>query len=552
MISCFSGQAVTTFESIRHLLLPTPSGPGMPTSNPVQSSSRASRSGSAHPYPGRVDPYYDDMHPSRYHPPPHGYEAGPPPRDWRPWDERSRSRPVYQSISPRGRRYNDDRGDYYHREGDHFDRMPSRYEHEYRGDYVRKEHAQDFPSRGYDDYHRSMKPRDHHEPYHAHMTPPGRMVARRSRSISPRLPVPSSRARAPEFDPKLESRPRDHRGLSRGRSPIKSPGPKDWSTRKYRDHSSHTSPNVYSRKDDERRVELRDGKSLSGSPRSGSVSMRTKVVHNSPEPRGAGNWPSGHSSVRARQDSELLAAWGVPEYERSRSETPTRDENIAMIGEVIIKQPNVLPSKKERREEREGDLKKKKAKHSHKNAEYDECSPDRASLHRKSPFVDKKKKQKEKQLKETTQEQKYKTKHKQSESDEEKVAKKSKLLSTKEEKRRKHPRTSELKQQHQDKGHGRASALIKREYSPSSVDESIELKNREKNFKGDSSALHKAEEKHKKGQERFLKGESLISEGTSTYKKRKRSQTMEKYSGKYYDVVCFMLVLFFMLTQACR
>ena len=518
----FAGQSVTTFESIRHLLLPTPSGPGIPSSNPASSGSRSVRSTSTHPYPARADPYYENMHPSRYHPPPHGYDAGLPPRgEWRPWDERSRGRPVYQSVSPRGRRYNDDR-EYYHREPEHFDRIPGRYEQDYRGpDYIRKE---EYSSRPYgDDYHRSMKPRDHREPYH--VTPPGRVIHRRSRSISPRLP-PSGRAR--EFESKSDIRSREHRdhSLSRGRSPIKSPkdrGPGP--VLKYRDHPSH-SPSVYARRDDERRVELRDPKSLPGSPRSVGGSIRGKTIADSPDSRSMGSWSGCQPPAQNRHDVELLAPWDIHNYERSRSETPTRDENTATLGEVIIKQPSAATVKQDasRNDKRDETSKKKKVKQ--------ETSPDSNQellLQRKYSLPNESHKKK-KGDKELARESKHK-KHKQHLEESEKVIKKSKT-SIKEEKHKKH--SSESKAHYSKKLHNKVPALIKREYSPSSIDESgNEQKRRERRgSEQDGAERNTTAEPSRKRQDKHSKGLSSEIEANAQ-KKRKHSQATADDSGEF-------------------
>ena len=474
---------------------------------------------------------------SRYHPPPHGYDAGPPPRgDWRSWDERSRGRPVYQGGSPRGRRYNDERGEYYHRDAEHFDRIPGRYEQDYRGpEYIRKD---DFPPRAYaDDYHRTMKPRDHHEPYH--MTPPGRMIHRRSRSISPRLTASSSRVRGPEFDPKLDLRSREHRdhSVSRGRSPIKSPGSKDSRTSapvyKYREHGPHMSPNVY-RRDDERRVELRDPKSLPGSPRSTVASVRSKVVGGSPDSRSMGSWSTGQPL--ARHDVEMLAPWDIHNYERSRSETPTRDENTASIGEIIIKQPSIAHSSKSESgktdvDKRHGDaaVKKKKAKSSQSDSKG--TTPE-ALLQRKYSPASESHKKKQKANKDGAKEEKHK-KYKQA--GDELPAKKLKVLS-KDEKRRKQSRT-DVKSHHSEKAHPKPSALIKREYSPSSVDSGSEPQRYDRRSSKQESnqdvRIHRVlDDVSKRRQERLSKSSAGEAEPSSQHKKRKHSHTHGNDSGK--------------------
>jgi len=515
----------------------------MPTSGSGPGGSRSSRSGSSHPYPSRSDPYYDP-HLSRYHPPPHGYDAGPPPRgDWRPWDDRSRGRPVYQSMSPRGRRYNDDRGDYYHRDAEPFDRISGRYEQNYRGpDHVRKD---DFPPRAYgDDYHRTMKPRDYHEPYH--MTPPGRVVHRRSRSISPRLSASSSRSRGPELDPRSREH-RDH-SLSRGRSPIKSPGSKESRisalVHKYREHGPQSSPNVY-RRDDERRVELtRDPKSLPGSPRSASSSMRGKGTGVSPDRRSVGSWSTGQGPPQVRHDIEMLAAWDIHNYERGRSETPTRDENTASIGEIIIKQPSgghssKSEAKKTDPDNRESDdvvVKSKKRKNSQSETKTKKLTPDKILRRKFSPTSDSHKK-KHKSNKEggAKEESHKKLKHV---LDVEKLPKKTKL-SSKDEKRRKHSARSDVKSHHVEKLHGKASALIKREYSPSSVESGSEQKRHERRSSRQNSnpdlRIHRVtDDSSKNRQERHSRSSvGELDGGTSSHKKRKHSQNHGDDSGAY-------------------
>lgn len=516
---------MTTFDSIRHLLLPTPSGPGIPSTNSIQGS-RSARSGSSHPYPGRPDPYYDDVHLSRYHGPPHGFDSGLPPRnDWRAWEERNRGRPVYQTMSPRGRRFHDERGDVYQRDGDHYDRPPPRYESDYRNpDYVRRDH--DF-HRGYpDDYHR-IKSRDHHDPYHPHMSSPPRVGTRRSRSVSPRVAGSSGRSRGPDVELKSEIRSRDHRdhSLSRGRSPVKSPGSKDsrisasdsWQSRKPREHNLQMSPNLYLRRDDERRVELREPKSLPGSPR-----LSRNKTRESPDYSSSSVW-SGTSGVTkdSAKPSQDFVDWEMGSYDRSRSETPTRDENTASIGEVIIKQPVVAhhkPTKHSDSLERvkgESDpvVKKKKVKSSHsmeiesKEAQSDSDNSVRRRTH--SP-VQEEKKQKIKFLKDSVHDKKYKSgKSKYNEDDVEKVKKNKVASLVREEKRKKISRVQDPKHRHQDKSHSKPSALIKREYSPSSLDESGgEFKKRER-VSSKSSSDHRKhkilEKKSRKKQERQAK-----------------------------------------------
>ena len=522
-IDIFLGQAVTTFDSIRHLLLPTPSGPGIPSSNSMQGS-RSGRSGSSHPYPGRPDPYYDDIHLSRYHGPPHAYDSGLPPRsDWRGWEDRNRGRPVYQTLSPRGRRYHDDRADPYPREGEHFDRAPGRYEPDYRGaEYIRREHSHDFHRAYPDDHHRSLKGREHHESFHSHMTPPGRVGLRRSRSISPRAPPSSSRNRSQEFDLKADSRPRSHRdhSLSRGRSPVKSPGSKDsrvsvtdsWQPRKPRDHTPHSPSTVFLRRDDERRIELREPKSLPGSPRSSRGRSRASPGYSSP-----GVWSNAGSTAKEHSKADLgFAGWEMADYDRSRSETPTRDENTASIGEVIIKQPPVVRHKApkhvdDKKRIKDGSnhvTKKKNQKSSHlKDAGVKESAAgsnigDAQRKH--SPASD------DSKQKESIHEKKYKSSKR---SDLDKVKKSKSSASAKEEKKRKLSRSHDLKQRHQEKAHCKPSALIKREFSPSSVEESgSELKKQKRSSSKSSSDHRKHKTAEDKSRKRREKKEGTLSD----------------------------------------
>nr|CAB3266529.1 msx2-interacting protein [Phallusia mammillata] len=354
-----SGQTATTFESIRHLILSAPTTPSAPP--PTTSSSRSSsRPGSSHPYSSAPDSYFD-----RYQPPPTYDPSAPPRSEWRGWEERSRGRNVYHNVSPRGRRaYDDDRPerpDYYHRDEESFnDRLPPNYDPDYT-DYPRREHSREYSGaplpRGYaDDYHRGLKPRDRRDPVYHSRHSPGRIL-RRSRSNSPRSGAQSRRGRIRDFDPKLEPRLHEHRDVptGRGRSPARSPGSRedrgsgsDTYPRKYREHrygspGHYYSPprrglSPYSRRADERRVELRDGRSLPGSPRSGQ-GVRSKVVQDN-----SSQWSGASSrSQAASKPSESDEPWsaGQADYDRSRSETPTRDENLDSIGEIIIKQPVV-------------------------------------------------------------------------------------------------------------------------------------------------------------------------------------------------------------------
>nr|XP_026689679.1 msx2-interacting protein isoform X2 [Ciona intestinalis] len=355
-----SGQSVTTFESIRHLLLPAPSTAGSaPTSTHPVSMRSGGSSSSSHPYSSN-DQYFDDPSSSRY--PPRGYE--PPREGWRSWEDRSRSRPAYQGLSPRGRRYEDDhhdRGEYFHREDDYFPSTGAAYDQDYRNpDYLRREHSREFRGpplpRGYEDYHRDVKPRERRERDSLHHLRSGHnspiRVPRRSRSTSPRSSASSGRGRIRDAEGKVDVRLREV-SAPRNRSPHRSPcawegkgsGSESRPSRKYRGEHRYSpsrhSPPGYRRQTDERRVELREMKSLPSSPRS---SVRSKVVQDT----------SKHSSSNVIQGSQWMnqdsrpssqhggGSWSPSsEFNRSRSETPTRDENLGSIGEVIIKQPAV-------------------------------------------------------------------------------------------------------------------------------------------------------------------------------------------------------------------
>lgn len=330
--------------------------PSTPAQTPsLPSGSRSGRSG----YPGAPDTYYESRYPSG----PPGYDPGaPPPRsDWRSWDDRSRGRPaLYPSVSPRGRRYDDDRhDDYYVRDDDRYpDRVLPAYDPDYRSmDYARREHR-DYPShpvpRGYpDDYHRGMKVRDRREAvYHARGVPSPARVLRRSRSPSPRSIASSGgRSRARDFEPKSDVRYRDV-STPRCRSPVLSParssGAESYVSRKYRSEARYASPSphAYARRGEDRRLESRDKQEGGGEARSSSSSsVRSKVVQDAAT-AAATSWGDG-------------GAWntaGNADYDRSRSETPTRDENLGSIGEVIIKQQPASSAKSKRDSERRKSL----------------------------------------------------------------------------------------------------------------------------------------------------------------------------------------------------
>ncbi|XP_076804995.1 uncharacterized protein LOC143448925 isoform X4 [Clavelina lepadiformis] len=496
-----SGQSVMTFESIRHLLLPAPSAPGVPPPNPPSSGSRSSRSGSSHPY-SAGDGYYDDVHHSRYPHGPPGYDVGAPPRgDWR-WEDRNRGRPMYQGVSPRGRRYEDERGDYYRRDGNFYDRVPGGhgYDPDYRGqDYARREHGRDYapPPRGYEDYHR-MKSRDRRDPPHhsrPEHSPPPRPLPRRSRSLSPRSSSSSGRGRVRDLDPKLEGRmrERDH-PAPYTRSPARSPGSRDgrgsgtdpW-MRRYRDQTSrHSSPSHHSR--DDRCVEMRDSKPYPGSPRSG---VRSK---------GAGE--SGKSSAswvgsESKQNPDYPTSWSHSQahYDRSRSETPTRDENLDSIGEVIIKQPVTSQSAlskdgAERKSSKREASKSKSKNNSHasngNSEDHGSNKPEKTKdsrdhllqrVHSSSPSGDGSKSKIKHQQSTSYKSQSKGPSSSSSDCDDNKSTKKQKLH---------HSKSKQL-----DKAHG-PSKLIKREFSPSSCHTECDV------IKSETEAVESAKSSHQK------------------------------------------------------
>ena len=306
---------------------------------------------------------------------------------------------------------------------------------------------------------------------------------------------------------------------------------------KYRDHGPRSSPNVY-RRDDERRVELvRDPKSLPGSPRSAAGSMRGKGAGESPDSRSMGSWAPGQGAPQVQHDIEMHA-WDMHNYERSRSETPTRDENTATIGEVIIKQPSgghslKLGSNKSVDKRKTDDVTVKIKKGKSLRSDTRSATPEKILQRKFSPSSEVHKKKhkaassKEEKLK------KYKAA-----ADAEKLAKKIKL-SSKDEKRRKQSR-SETKPQHSEKSHGKPTSLIKREYSPSSLESGGEQKRSERHSsRRESNAdarIHRTiEDSSKNRQERPSKSNESDG-GSSLHKKRRQSHGADSGRKREFDI----------------